>query len=536
METASYKRRGIFPLLLYILTPLHRCHFVTLENLFQGLLVVTAVMCFVSATTYASDAKEADLAGSWYPASKQELENELSRYLNAVPAQKVDGDIFAIISPHAGYRFSGPVAAYGYKLAQGSSQDKNIKTVIIIGFSHRKAFNGISIYDTASFSTPLGEVPVDKTLAAAIKAESGRIFFYPPAFEDENSVEMQIPFVQMTLKYSSIVPIAFGGQSYDDAVVLANALAKVLKSRDDYLIVASTDLSHYHSYDEANAIDKHMIALLDTKKAKELYDEAKLGICELCGIMPVTATLLAAEKLGFNGVKILKYANSGDTYGDKTKVVGYLSAIVYNNSGARETSPAIIEEGGSRMLLNDAQRKRLLQIARESLTSYVRDGKRKTFAEKDPVLNEPMGAFVTLHEDGELRGCIGNMVGQGPLYQTVAAMAIEAAVNDPRFSALSPAEIDKVDIEISALSPMKKVAGPEEIKIPGNGVLVRRGFRSGVYLPQVATEAGWNKEQFLTSLCAHKAGLRPDAWKDPATDMYIFSAEVFGEKEASNER
>jgi hypothetical protein len=243
---------------------------------------------------------------------------------------------------------------------------------------------------------------------------------------------------------------------------------------------------------------------------------------------------LAAQKLGFGNVKVLKYANSGDTFGDKSKVVGYLSAVVYNaGAGTNDPDPVTMQKGESRMLLNDAQRKRLLQIARGSITSYVRDGKAGSFTEKDTVLNEPMGAFVTLHEKGELRGCIGNMVGQGPLYKTVADMAIQAATGDPRFPVLSPAEIDKVDIEISVLSPMKKVSGPEEIKVPGHGVMVRRGFRSGVYLPQVATETGWNKEEFLTSLCAHKAGLAPDAWKDPATDIYVFTAEVFGEKSTS---
>ena len=184
-------------------------------------------------------------------------------------------------------------------------------------------------------------------------------------------------------------------------------------------------------------------------------------------------------------------------------------------------------------MLNNAQRKRLLQIARESITSYVRDGKRKNFIEKDPLLNENMGAFVTLHESGKLRGCIGNMVGQGPLYQTVADMAIESATGDPRFPKLSSAEIDKIDIEISVLSPMKKVSGYKEVKIPGHGVMVRRGLNSGVYLPQVADETGWTRDKFLSSLCAHKAGLPADAWKDPSTDIYVFTAEVFGEKGGS---
>jgi hypothetical protein len=252
-------------------------------------------------------------------------------------------------------------------------------------------------------------------------------------------------------------------------------------------------------------------------KAKELYDEARTtGRCELCGVMPVTATLLVAERLGFDNIKVLRYANSGDTFGGRDSVVGYLSAVIY-------------KKGESRML-NDNQRKRLLQIARESLTGYVKDGVRKNFKEDNPVLTKPMGAFVTLHEKGELRGCIGNMMGGGPLYQTVADMAIEAATGDPRFPSLSPKEIDDIDIEISVLSPLKRVSSHEEVKIPGHGVLVRKGFMSGVYLPQVATETGWNKEEFLTSLCAHKAGLEPNAWKDPATEIYVFTAEVFGEK------
>jgi AmmeMemoRadiSam system protein B/AmmeMemoRadiSam system protein A len=397
-------------------------------------------------------------------------------------------------------------------------------TVFLIGFTHRLTFDGIAIYDSGSFRTPLGDVLVDGQLAAAIKSESRRIISYPEAFDEENSVEMQIPFIQVAMKGASVVPIAFGTQDFTDAEALAGALALALKDRDDYLIVASTDLSHYHAYDEASAIDKRMIALLDTKKAKELYDEARLGMCELCGIMPVTATLLTADKLGFGDVKVLKYANSGDTFGDKSRVVGYLSAAIYKPDASTE---------GELAMLNEAQRTRLLQIARESIISYVKEGKEKSFSEKDPVLNEPMGAFVTLHDKGELRGCIGNMVGQGPLYQTVADMAIQAATGDPRFPVLSPSEIDKVDIEISVLSPMKKVSGPEEIRVPGHGVVVRRGSRSGVYLPQVATETGWGREQFLTSLCSSKAGLAPDAWKDPATDMYVFSAEVFGEKPAS---
>ncbi|MDP3804222.1 MAG: AmmeMemoRadiSam system protein A, partial [Candidatus Omnitrophota bacterium] len=175
----------------------------------------------------------------------------------------------------------------------------------------------------------------------------------------------------------------------------------------------------------------------------------------------------------------------------------------------------------------------LLQIAREAITSYVIDGKRKSYTEIDDILNQPLGAFVTLHENGELRGCIGNMAGRGPLQQTINDMAIESATGDPRFPRLSSAEIAKIDIEISVLSPMKKVSSYEEVNIPGHGVMVKKGFSSGVYLPQVARETGWTRDELLSSLCAHKAGLPADAWKDPATEIYVFTAEVFGEKGGS---
>ena len=247
----------------------------------------------------------------------------------------------------------------------------------------------------------------------------------------------------------------------------------------------------------------------------------------MCGVMPVTAALLAAEKMGYNKIKILDSENSGDTSGDKSRVVGYVSAAIYrdNKTGVSEIPQ---KEAG---MLNKDNKKRLLEIARESITNFVKDGKRKDFLEKEGALNVDTGAFVTLHENGELRGCIGNMVGQGPLYKTIADMAIEAATGDPRFNKLSVSELKKIDIEISVLSPLKKVKSYEEINFPGHGVIVRKGFSSGVYLPQVATEAGWNREEFLTSLCGSKAGIDPQAWKDPSTEMYVFTADIFGEKE-----
>ena len=182
-------------------------------------------------------------------------------------------------------------------------------------------------------------------------------------------------------------------------------------------------------------------------------------------------------------------------------------------------------------MLNKEQKAKLLKIARDSITHYLETGKRLDIKEGDSVLNAEMGAFVTLHERGELRGCIGNLQGHGPFYLTVRDMAVEAATGDPRFNPITLEEMNDVDIEISTLSPLEKIDDPEKIKVGKHGVLVRSGFTSGVYLPQVAVETKWNREQFMDSLCGQKAGMPEDAWKKGKCDIYIFTALVFGEKE-----
>jgi AmmeMemoRadiSam system protein B/AmmeMemoRadiSam system protein A len=438
----------------------------------------------------------------------------------------VDGEIFALIVPHAGYQFSGQVAAYAFK----SIDKSRVDTVILLGFSHRNYFDGISVYDRGAFATPLGDIAVNSALAGEIMANNPRMSFNPEIFAGENSVEMILPFIKFSLPEAKIVPVIFGTRDFEDASIFADALKASLSKKTGYLVIASTDLSHYHPYDDAVKIDKRAISILSKLSAQDLYDEASIERCEMCGVMPVTAALISAEKMGYDRIAILDAENSGDTYGDKDRVVGYVAAAIYRparKAGGQRPGRAEDKKSG---MFNAAERKRLLEIARESIMSFVTKGERKNFTEKDPALNRDLGAFVTLHKDGELRGCIGNMVGRGPLYRTVADMAIEAATGDPRFNRLSPPEIDKIEIEISVLSPLKKVKSHEEIRIPGDGVLVRKGFSSGVYLPQVADEAGWNKEEFLTSLCGSKAGISPDAWKDPKTEMYVFTAEIFSEK------
>ena len=183
-------------------------------------------------------------------------------------------------------------------------------------------------------------------------------------------------------------------------------------------------------------------------------------------------------------------------------------------------------------ILDSAQKRRLLEIARKTIQAYISTGKKPDFREDNKTLNEEMGAFVTLHKDGQLRGCIGNIIGRGPLYATVSDMAIQSATSDPRFKPVTEGEIDDIDIEISVLSPLERIYDPDKIVMGKHGVLIKSGFRSGVYLPQVATETGWTRDEFMDSLCMQKAGLPRDSWRTGGCEIHIFSAEVFGEKDA----
>jgi AmmeMemoRadiSam system protein B/AmmeMemoRadiSam system protein A len=475
--------------------------------------------------------------GVFYPDSAKILGQGINQFLDWAEIEKTDKDILALISPHAGYDYSGSVAAYGYKALKA----KPIRSVIIIGPSHFTDFDGISVYPHGAWQTPLGNVPVDSELAGAIIAEHPEISFYEPAFAREHSLEVQIPFLQIVLDDFKIVPISMRKFSYEDCQVLSQALLNVIRDRKDVLIVASTDMSHKHPYDEACRIDNLTINELKKLDPRSLYHKLTVGECELCGAAPVVTTLLYAKGKGSGDIGILKYATSGDVTGNKEEVVGYLSAAIYapapltGQVGEEKTQE--VQAGEEAMhseetgILNEQEKKRLLEIARKTIDDYVNTGKGADFTESNPLLLKNMGAFVTIHNQGRLRGCIGNIIAQQPLYLTVRDMAI-GATRDSRFIAdpVVKDELTDIDIEISVLSEPALVKNVDEIKMGVHGVIVRKGARSGVFLPQVADETGWSRDEFLSNLCAHKAGLSPDAWKDKETELYSFTAQVFGEK------
>jgi AmmeMemoRadiSam system protein A len=244
----------------------------------------------------------------------------------------------------------------------------------------------------------------------------------------------------------------------------------------------------------------------------------------MCGFLPVTTALIYAKLRGIKHVEVLKHANSGDTSGDKARVVGYSSVIFYSDLLGQN----LPQDDGSGAL-SPTEKKELLKIARQSIETFVKTGKVPDIIVKDTRLEKIEGAFVTIRKAGALRGCIGNIIGQGPLYETVRDMAVAAASRDPRFTPLTVGELKDMDVEISVLSQPRRVKDASEIQLGRHGVIVSAGDHQGVFLPQVALETGWSRQEFLSQLCSQKAGLPPDAWKDPGTALYVFTADVFSE-------
>jgi AmmeMemoRadiSam system protein B/AmmeMemoRadiSam system protein A len=484
----------------------------------RRVVAITLLFVLIGGSGSAQDIKNVDLAGSWYPAQASKLSAQIKEYLKKATPPPIKGEVVALISPHAGIIYSGGVAAYGFK----SVQNQSVDTVVVVGFSHHNDYNGIAVFDKDGIRTPLGVLYSDTALVKKLVAQDDKLFPYHDAFLKENSVELILPFIQVALGNPKVVLLAIGRQSLENCTITGEALYEVLKGKDNVLIVASTDLSHYLPEEQAKRIDAHTAELIVGMDAEKVYKECA-GKNRMCGNGAVVATMIAAKKLGANSVHILKMSTSAATSKDKSRVVGYLSAAFVKEKKEVKES----ETMGN--LLNDQEKKELLKLARDTITTYITKGEILEVKEDDPVLSQPMGAFVTLRKAHQLRGCIGNLVGTKPLFITIRDMAIAAATEDPRFPRLSEEELPSITIEISVLSPLEKVSDPDAITLGRDGVLVKQGFRSGVYLPQVATETGWNKEQFLTSLCAHKAGIAPDAWKKGECELYIFTAEVFQE-------
>jgi AmmeMemoRadiSam system protein B/AmmeMemoRadiSam system protein A len=463
-------------------------------------------------------------AGKFYPAEPDELEKQLKDlFVAAVPKQY--HQVRAIICPHAGYVFSGKVAASAF-----SQIDANVsyKRVFIIASSHYTSFKGGAIYCDGNFDMPYGKEMVDTSFGKMLVERYPDIFTSNPApHQQEHSVEVQLPFLHYALKTNyCIVPIVLG--TFDPGV--CERIASVLKPwfTSDNLFIISTDFSHYPQYSDAQKVDaitkdailsnspKILLSTLAENGKKHIPNLAT----SLCGWTSVLTLLYMTAKDDSVEYHAIKYSNSGDTkdYGDTAQVVGYWGIALSEKQIQKEY-----------FKLTENDKKTLLTIARKTLEDHCNHRKKDNLEGNNysTLLETKCGAFVSLHEKGALRGCIGRLIGNLPLYKMVQEMALSAAINDYRFEPVKAQELPNIDIEISVLSPLKKINDIAEIELGKHGILIEKGQRSGVFLPQVATETGWDKETFLGHCSRDKAGLDWDSWK--TAKIYIFTATVFNE-------
>ena len=486
----------------------------------KGIIFLLTVFLCSCSNSYSEDVRKPAVAGMFYPGNKEELAGKVDDFLANVKKSDIKGRVFAIIVPHAGYEYSGQIAAYSFKQLEGT----DFKKIIIISPSHYVSFDGMSVYNKGAFETPLGIIKIDKELADKIMAKDKRFIFYPEAHLKEHAIEVELPFLQKMYKDKDfkIVPITMGNPETDDIRILSDTLYDVMDK--DTLLIISVDLSHYYPYDKAVELDTNSTSAIEHLDAQKMLKDINSHNSEIDAPIAVLGMITLANRYNAKA-KIIKYANSGDVAGDKSRVVGYSSIVVYIPSDLQEKGDMIMKVE----YLSKEEKVKLLEIAKLSIIEAV-TGKRQFFPNvTEEKLKENCGAFVTIKENNELRGCIGYIQAVKPLYETVKDVAKSAAVNDYRFNPVAENELDKLELEISVLTPLKKIKDINEIEVGKHGLVMKQGFNSGLLLPQVATEYNWDKGTFLKETC-RKAGLPQDAWKDKSTEIYTFSAEVFGEE------
>ena len=451
-------------------------------------------------------------AGAFYPDDPAALAAEIDRSLDAAggPGDEPAGRIVGLIAPHAGYAYSGRTAGAAYARVRG----RKIATVVIVAPSHRAAFEGLAVWPEGGFRTPLGVARVDSVLAKAIAKASGARY-RPEAFAEEHAVEVQVPFVQRALPGAAIVPLVMGRQTGASVRALAAALAKTCLDKD-VLVVASTDLSHYLPKAQAQRTDAATAALIEGLKAEALIRKAEAGENVMCGGGPVAALLLYARKAGPARVRVVARTDSSSFGGP---VVGYLAAAVYAAAPGAAAPPVPALDGTDKAAL--------LRLARAAVAEFLATGAEIEDHTGLARLEEPRGVFVTLTRKGELRGCVGFIAPVMPLGRAVIRAAVYAATEDPRFPRVGPDELSGLRIEISVLTPARPIDGPKAIVIGTHGLIVEKDGRSGVLLPRVAVDEGWDRTTFLDQVCL-KAGLPADAWRRGAK-LSVFEAVVFRE-------
>jgi len=462
-----------------------------------------------------ADTRKPVWAGRFYPSDPSELNQMIEKLTHA--AQKSPGIKFpasklkALIMPHAGYIYSGLTAAHAVKVLRPNTFSK----VILMGPDHRVGMDYVALSQVDAYETPLGKVALHNDTQKLRRHSS---VFKTSRLSDqaEHSVEVILPFLQYYLKHFELIPLVVGQIHYQTVVTY---IAPLLD--DKTLLVASSDLSHYLKYRAAQDTDKHTIDLILNKDIQALEKKDNAA----CGLIPVQIILDLAKKYNWTPV-LLHQSNSGDTAGDKTRVVGYATIAFFGET--KMTS-------NQKDQLTASQGETLLKLARATIAKKM--GKKveppSDDALKDEALQINKGTFVTLNINGQLRGCIGSLVGQAPLVKNVADNALNAAFHDPRFSPLSADEYDNIHVEVSVLTEPQPLEYTDtndllsKLKAHVHGVILRKGYASATFLPQVWDQLP-SHETFLSHLCL-KAGLPGDTWKKDHLEIQTYTVQYFEE-------
>lgn len=472
------------------------------------------------------------VAGQFYAASRQELTNDVAQCYKTgeglLEASKVvvndHEKVQAVVVPHAGYVFSGGVAASAFAAVP---KEATYKHIFLLGPSHHVAFDGASVCDAFdAYATPLGEVPVDTAICKQLITEN-KVFIYKPSAHDrEHCLEVQLPFLQYRWKsLPPIVPIIIGTQEYAKLKEIAEALKPYFNA--DNLFVISSDFSHYPSYADALKVDGNSGKALSTGRLdrflEALQENESLHVNNLCtsacGQSAIAVMLMMMDHDTTTHIHHITYLNSGDSpYGGKDEVVGYHSfCLLRDVNVANEASKSSEKDS----LLTAGDKQQLHNVAWNAVSPESRHVK----VTPTKIFERKLGVFVTLTEHGRLRGCIGHFGEDVTLGALTKEMAHAAAFEDPRFTPLREDELDDVQIEISVLTPLKRIHSIDEFQYGRQGIYMRKGWRSGTFLPQVADEVNWTKEEFLGHCARDKAGIGWDGWK--TAELYTYEAIIF---------
>ncbi|CAN2043819.1 MEMO1 family protein [Candidatus Magnetomoraceae bacterium gMMP-13] len=476
------------------------------------------ILCFfiLLTTGFAENVRKPAWAGKFYPESKGELEKTIEKFSKEAEKTEIpkipDKRLKALIMPHAGYIYSGLTAAHVSKVLRPGQFSK----VILMGPDHRVGFNNVSLTDADAYETPLGKIKIHNH-AEKLRESSTLFKVVPHSDKMEHSLEVILPFLQQYLKIFDLIPIVLGKCDFRQ---IAASLEPIIDNQT--LMVASSDLSHYLTYDKAKKMDAQTIKMIMEMDTENLIKADNAA----CGKMPILVILHIAKKFNWQPV-LLHNSNSGDTAGTKESVVGYAAIAFYGDNN--------MSENLNKKLTED-QGQALIRLARHTISEKLGKADKK---KQDPVLSDKAfqancGTFVTLTINDELRGCIGSLSSAESIMEGIKRNAVNAAFHDPRFPSLKANELNQIDIEVSVLTEPKPLSYKNaddlisKLRVNVDGVIIKKKYLSATFLPQVWEQLP-DPEDFLSHLCL-KAGLSSKDWKDGSLEVLTYQVQYFEEE------